>query len=157
MLGRRYAYVIRTSDTKRATDNLCFTIFMTLGVMTLEDVPQLVLNCIYLASTGFGGGGGIAEFSFVMSLLSITSNAVLLYVERNRAISSDAKFTTFTGFVGQQLTRASYSQGKPNTSTGEYLDVDLDATASDGTTVFANPAYATSSAHANWLRAASHC
>ena len=39
-------------------DNLGFTMAMTLAVMTIEDVPQLVLNCIYLDTAGFGEGGG---------------------------------------------------------------------------------------------------
>ena len=55
---------------------------MTLGVMTIEDIPQLVLNCIYLDSRGFAGADGIAVFSFVMSLLSITSNLVILWHEQ---------------------------------------------------------------------------
>ena len=82
----RYAYVIRTSGEDVATQNLGFTMAMTFAVMTIEDIPQLVLMCIYLATSGFGFGGGIAEFAFFMSLLSITFNLGLLVHERNRAI-----------------------------------------------------------------------
>ena len=76
-------------------DNLGFTMAMTLAVMTIEDVPQLVLNCIYLDTAGFGGGGGIAEFAFFMSLLSITFNLGLLAYERNRAIKEDVPLYIF--------------------------------------------------------------
>ena len=55
---------------------------MTLGVMFIEDIPQLVLNCIYLDSRSFADADGIAVFSFVMSLLSITSNLVILWHEQ---------------------------------------------------------------------------
>ena len=87
---RRFAYFIRTGDEDKAHGNLYFTIGMTLGVMLIEDIPQLVLNCIFLDSTGFGGGNGIAEFSFVMSLVSITANLVLLWFEQRKISEIDS-------------------------------------------------------------------
>lgn len=86
----RFAYFIRTGDEDKAQGNLYFTIGMTLGVMTIEDIPQLVLNCIYLDSRGFAGADGIAVFSFVMSLLSITSNLVLLWYEQGMVSATDS-------------------------------------------------------------------
>ena len=72
---------------------------MTLGVMTIEDIPQLVLNCIYLDSRGFAGADGIAVFSFVMSLLSIASNLVLLWYEQGKV----AEVTSYGGHINNPI------------------------------------------------------
>jgi len=83
-----YAYVVRTSgDEETETDGLFFTMAMTISVMVIEDFPQLIMNIIYLSSTGFGGADGIAVFSFVMSLFSILSNVCLLAYERSKHLS----------------------------------------------------------------------
>ena len=92
MRRRRFAYFIRTGDDGRAESNLGFTIAMTLGVMAIEDIPQLVINCIYLDSAGFGGTtNGVAVFSFAMSLISITCNLVLLKYEHGKLAQAEAR------------------------------------------------------------------
>merc|ERR1712087_128315 len=109
-----FAYFIRTGDDDKAQRNLYFTIAMTVGVMTIEDVPQLVLNCIYLNSRGFAGADGIAVFSFVMSLLSITSNLVLLCYEQGevaKASTSARKSMTVNPFAAQVYNNPAYATG----------------------------------------------
>ena len=90
VLNHRYAYLKRTSDEEEADEALPFTICMTLSVMALEDLPQLVLNCIYLDFTGFDDADDIAIFSFIMSLLSIFSNFAILAAEQQKARTGSA-------------------------------------------------------------------
>ena len=58
-----------------------FTAAMTLTVIVFEDLPQLMINIVYINTTTFAHADSIAVFAFVMSLLSVFCNIGLFYYE----------------------------------------------------------------------------
>ena len=54
---------------------------ITALVFVFEDLPQLVVNSIYLNTVGFDAADSIAIFAFTMSMLSLVLNCGLFWDE----------------------------------------------------------------------------
>jgi len=54
---------------------------ITMFVFLFEDIPQIVITCIYFGTMGFDDAGGIAVFAFIMSLLSLLLNGQVFVQE----------------------------------------------------------------------------
>ena len=74
---------------------------ITLLVFFLEDVPQLIINSVYINTMTFADADSIAIFAFVMSLMSIVLNMTLFYKELKTMEGGDALSTC--GWVWFQL------------------------------------------------------
>jgi len=52
--------------------------WITVLVLILEDLPQLVLNCIYIDTMGSNGADGISVFSVMMTVFGIIFNVLMV-------------------------------------------------------------------------------
>ena len=64
---------------------------ITALVFVFEDLPQLVINCIYLDTVGFDDADNIAIFAFTMSMLSMVLNCMIFWDEVNGESAVAAK------------------------------------------------------------------
>ena len=82
MVGFKY----RVADAKESGANhddfwRTFPQKITMFVFLFEDIPQIVITCIYFGTMGFDDAGGVAVFAFTMSLLSLLLNGQVFVQE----------------------------------------------------------------------------